>query len=399
MMNRKTLALALTLSVLAGVAAKAADFRDTRYNWANPAIDKLVERGVMVGYSDNTFRPNQLVTRAEFTELLSKFIDSRSVSDNGSSTQFNDLPQTHWAYPAVERALSAGLIQGYPSGQFRPDRPVTRGEALAVLSKLTVGDNPTPEQTSALLQQFGDRRQLPEWLRTPIAKEAGNHILKQTSYVGVNQPLTRAEMAFLLNNLITHNDVATTPMVGIYHQYAAVLPQHPVSFRVNQTTEQTAYYQKPTFSTTTTSALSTENSRVGDNVSLILNESLKTADGSVAPTGSKLIGQVTQVHPSTRHQTGYVTVAFNNVVTPEGRTLPIKGTAMTQAGFVGRNELSSGYTQGTTATDNGTYAMTGTPRTAPESANADTTTRGNVSAGDRLEVKLLNVSHYGDNNQ
>ena len=110
-------------------AAKPA-FIDTPSKWYNNAINAVVARGIMRGYSDGTFKPNAPITRAEFAQMISA-IDAKPFG----TAPFNDV-KGHWAELAIGKEYAAGRISGYPNGTFRPDAPITRAEAAHILNKI-----------------------------------------------------------------------------------------------------------------------------------------------------------------------------------------------------------------------------------------------------------------------
>ena len=98
--------------------------------WAKQSIYELAAAGVVKGYPDGTFRPNNTVTRAEFIAML-----MRVIGEAGGSSEFADV-QGHWAEKYIAKATAYGYLSGYPDGTFRPDANITRAEALKVVSKV-----------------------------------------------------------------------------------------------------------------------------------------------------------------------------------------------------------------------------------------------------------------------
>ena len=105
-------------------------FIDTPSKWYNNAINAVVARGIMRGYSDGTFKPNAPITRAEFAQMISA-IDAKPFG----TAPFADV-KGHWAELAIGKEYAAGRISGYPNGTFRPDAPITRAEAAHILNKI-----------------------------------------------------------------------------------------------------------------------------------------------------------------------------------------------------------------------------------------------------------------------
>ncbi len=110
-------------------------FNDLDENyWSKAAIQQLATLGVVSGYPDGNFYPNNWITRAELLSMMMNLMGETAAPAAGRD--FKDLTPKHWAYDAVNRAVALGLAQGYEDGTFRPDNPLTRLEAIAMISRL-----------------------------------------------------------------------------------------------------------------------------------------------------------------------------------------------------------------------------------------------------------------------
>ena len=118
----------LGLDTFASAAEPA--FTDTPSSWYNKAINAAVQRGIMKGYPDKSFRPNAPITRAEFTQMIST-IDNKPYG----VAPFADVVG-HWAERPIGSEYQAGRIKGYPDGTFRPNAFITRAEAVVILNKI-----------------------------------------------------------------------------------------------------------------------------------------------------------------------------------------------------------------------------------------------------------------------
>ncbi len=107
----------------------AASFIDLDNNWAKAAIEKLAGMGAISAYPDGTFRPNTQITRAEFITLLVKVLKLKANSDG---LAFKDTAD-HWAKGGISVATSLGIARGYNDNSFKPDNPITR-EEMAVMA-------------------------------------------------------------------------------------------------------------------------------------------------------------------------------------------------------------------------------------------------------------------------
>ena len=122
--------LARLLEIESIGSAQAPSFPDTPSAWYNKAINAVVQRGIMKGYPDGTFKPNDAITRAEFTQMIST-IDNKPYG----TAPFADVVG-HWAERPIGSEYQAGRIAGYPDGTFRPDAHITRCEAAVILNKI-----------------------------------------------------------------------------------------------------------------------------------------------------------------------------------------------------------------------------------------------------------------------
>ena len=93
------------------------------------AIQWGKESGVLNGYPDGTFGPDKTVNRAEFLKIVlgAQGADVTSVS---SPTGFRDVDESAWYTPYIRYGKQQGIVQGYPDGSFKPEQPVNFAEAL-----------------------------------------------------------------------------------------------------------------------------------------------------------------------------------------------------------------------------------------------------------------------------
>lgn len=105
---------------------------DTRGHWAEKYIAILQQNGTIGGFPDGTFKPNNGITRAQFAAIATKALD---LPPAGRPSKFNDLSKKQWFYKAVSAVSEAGLVGGYPDGTFRPNDKITRTQAFVILSK------------------------------------------------------------------------------------------------------------------------------------------------------------------------------------------------------------------------------------------------------------------------
>ena len=108
--------------------------------WYNNAISTLTNMGIICGYPDGTFRPDAPITRAELTKIAAGFFSDPRVAATYDG-RFSDVHGAEWYISYLMTAIKEGLIEGYPDGSFRPDRPITRAETCTIVNR-TLGRKP-----------------------------------------------------------------------------------------------------------------------------------------------------------------------------------------------------------------------------------------------------------------
>ncbi|WJY26465.1 S8 family peptidase [Sporosarcina trichiuri] len=100
--------------------------------WYAPQIAYLADKQMIYGFNDNTFRPDKKITRAEAVAIM-----GRAAGLNGEKrqTKFRDVSPNSFASGYVQSALETGLLSGFPDGTFRPNQAVSRGEMALLLQK------------------------------------------------------------------------------------------------------------------------------------------------------------------------------------------------------------------------------------------------------------------------
>lgn len=100
-------------------------------DWFNTAVSTMFAMGIIKGYPDGTFHPGDFITRAEFAAIAARF------DENGDNTpaQFKDM-YNHWSAEEVSIAANNGWLLGYDDNTFHPDQNITRAEAMTVINRV-----------------------------------------------------------------------------------------------------------------------------------------------------------------------------------------------------------------------------------------------------------------------
>lgn len=99
--------------------------------WGYGEITKLNERGLIKGYPDGTFKPDNTITRAEAATIIAREFNLKATK----SPSFKDLKSTHYAYNEIAAVAEKGIITGREAGSFSPDGKLTRAEMATILTR------------------------------------------------------------------------------------------------------------------------------------------------------------------------------------------------------------------------------------------------------------------------
>ncbi|PJH58638.1 hypothetical protein CVR97_28720, partial [Salmonella enterica subsp. enterica serovar Typhimurium] len=105
---------------------------DITGHYFESSMRALISDGVMAGYNDGTYRPDEEVTRAEFTTFLVSALD---LNGGNAAPAFSDVEEGDWFYSPIAIATSENLIGGYPDGTFKPNEPISRQEMAAIINR------------------------------------------------------------------------------------------------------------------------------------------------------------------------------------------------------------------------------------------------------------------------
>ena len=97
-------------------------------DWYAPYVKAMYRYGIMTGYADGSFQPQGKVTRAQFVKMLEPFVEKSGDISGG----FSDVSDDFWAAEAIAAVSECGVIFGYPDGTFRPDDAVSYAEMGAM---------------------------------------------------------------------------------------------------------------------------------------------------------------------------------------------------------------------------------------------------------------------------
>lgn len=207
----KKLIYSLALIFTMTNAAWAMQFNDIPHGfWAYNEIDRLTNEGIISGYSDNTYLPQKLVTRAEYAAMIIKALGQETIPIQNMYT-FEDIGAEHWAWSYVLRALNLDILKPAADGYFYPDDYITRSEVITLLSNILKTEHISKKEAIIALQNsYIDFDDIPDWFKVTAGKaEAIGVIAKEPprqNYLDYDAYVTRAQIAVFLANMKEKTD-------------------------------------------------------------------------------------------------------------------------------------------------------------------------------------------------
>ncbi len=147
----------------------ASNFSDIENHWAKSEIESWIEKGLIEGYSDGTFRPDNNITRAEFMTLINRAFGYIKEDTVG----FSDVSSDDWFYSEVAKAKAAGYISGYPDGTMKPNNPISRQEVASIIVRML-----GLEENTKAAENFVDYGKIPAWSRGYVGAVSVVNIMK-----------------------------------------------------------------------------------------------------------------------------------------------------------------------------------------------------------------------------
>lgn len=197
-MNKKFLTL-LTLTFGFFISSRAFAFSDIEGHWAKEAINNAEKMNIITGYSDNTFKPDLPMTRAELVTVINRLLVIESETDK----YLPDVTRQDWFHSDIRKAMTVGIIQGDQNGFIHPNDFVTREQAVAIMSRaFCVNDN-----KSVITNSYLDESDISSWAKSDILNFIKENYIDgyPDNTLRPKANITRAEILSVLNRIISKN--------------------------------------------------------------------------------------------------------------------------------------------------------------------------------------------------
>lgn len=195
-MKKERFISALSLTLLLTSLSAVAQVQLT----SDPIAD-VTAAGWMNTYPDGNFREDAVLSRAELASILVKaFQLNQRQPMQAELIQLQDVPKSHWAYNDIQTVLRNGIMSGYREGRFFPEQRVTRAEAFSIIAQ-AYGVFQFPEETiQEVLAPYPDAAEIPTWARKSMATALyeGFVNLQTDRQIAPLAPMTRGDVAHAL---------------------------------------------------------------------------------------------------------------------------------------------------------------------------------------------------------
>ncbi|MFD0682191.1 MULTISPECIES: S-layer homology domain-containing protein [unclassified Paenibacillus] len=178
-------------------------FADVKTHWAKDEIERMANKYIVQGVSKDEFQPDQAVTRAEFAALIARSMGLKPITS--SQNKFNDVRSGDWFEGQVYAAAEVGIVSGYDDQTFRPNQKISRQEMAVMIyraMKFTGFDNKSQAGSNVT---FTDENLFENWAKEAISVMANKKIVEGVAS-GKYDPTataTRAQSSVILSRMLS----------------------------------------------------------------------------------------------------------------------------------------------------------------------------------------------------
>ena len=313
--------MALCLLAFNAIPALAASIADVSQNyWASKEINIVVDNNIMT-LSGNRFNPEGNMTRVEFVNALLKVLSDENLNVT-ISNKFKDVQSSNPNYDNILRSQQLGLVYGYPDGTFKPNNTVLRSEAQSVISHITKdmdADTSVLNQfkDAAAIPAWAKKVYAKTinygiYVNYPDSRE-----------LRPNDNLSRAEAAVLLARLKEKLDLVKQEYIGttrIEHlDVTRKAPNNEVAINNIQSTINQGNVLVVAFE----DKFKSEEHKAGDVVTFLADKDICTEEGTlIIPAGTKFVAQINEIQPPKKfNKNARVYPQLTKIILPNGKEL------------------------------------------------------------------------------
>lgn len=313
--------MALCLLAFNAIPVLAASIADVSQNyWASKEINIVVDNNIMT-LSGNRFNPEGNMTRVEFVNALLKVLSDENLNVT-ISNKFKDVQSSNPNYENILRSQQLGLVYGYPDGTFKPNNTVLRSEAQSVISHITKdmdADTSVLNQfkDAAAIPAWAKKVYTKTinygiYVNYPDSRE-----------LRPNDNLSRAEAAVLLAKLKEKLDLVKQEYIGTTRIEHLDVKRNAPNNEVAINNIQSTINQGNVLVVAFEDKFKSEEHKAGDVVTFVANKDICTEEGTlIIPAGTKFVAQINEIQPPKKfNKNARVYPQLTKIILPNGKEL------------------------------------------------------------------------------
>ncbi|MGZ9584794.1 SwmB domain-containing protein [Paenibacillus marinisediminis] len=190
-------------------AERKRSFSDTSSHWARAAIEELASKYIIEGVSSDRFAPNDKLTRGQFATLLARSFGLPGDAD--AASRYRDIGSWHPMAASIGAATRAGIISGYEDGSFRPNDNITREQMAVMLVRAVEAAGQKAPYDSTALSKFKDRGSISSYAREAVIQAVSAEFITgvNANTFDPKGEATRAQAVVMLKRLLEHVEYLT----------------------------------------------------------------------------------------------------------------------------------------------------------------------------------------------
>lgn len=313
--------MALCLLAFNAIPVLAASIADVSQNyWASKEINIVVDNNIM-SLSGNRFNPEGNMTRVEFVNALLKVLSDENLNVT-ISNKFKDVQSSNPNYENILRSQQLGLVYGYPDGTFKPNNTVLRSEAQSVISHITKdmdADTSVLNQfkDAAAIPAWAKKVYAKTinygiYVNYPDSRE-----------LRPNDNLSRAEAAVLLARLKEKLDLVKQEYIGTTRIEHLDVKRNAPNNEVAINNIQSTINQGNVLVVAFEDKFKSEEHKAGDIVTFVADKDICTEEGTlIIPAGTKFVAQINEIQPPKKfNKNARVYPQLTKIILPNGKEL------------------------------------------------------------------------------
>uniref|UniRef100_UPI0040273BD6 S-layer homology domain-containing protein n=1 Tax=Candidatus Stercorousia sp. TaxID=3048886 RepID=UPI0040273BD6 len=313
--------MALCLLAFNAIPVLAASIADVSQNyWASKEINIVVDNNIMT-LSGNRFNPEGNMTRVEFVNALLKVLSDENLNVT-ISNKFKDVQSSNPNYENILRSQQLGLVYGYPDGTFKPNNTVLRSEAQSVISHITKdmdADTSVLNQfkDAAAIPAWAKKVYAKTinygiYVNYPDSRE-----------LRPNDNLSRAEAAVLLARLKEKLDLVKQEYIGTTRIEHLDVKRNAPNNEVAINNIQSTINQGNVLVVAFEDKFKSEEHKAGDIVTFVADKDICTEEGTlIIPAGTKFVAQINEIQPPKKfNKNARVYPQLTKIILPSGKEL------------------------------------------------------------------------------